>query len=93
MLAAPGKSCPKYIKPIITGPPMDDPEFKKVIDFGSPEGKEFLAYVEKHSGIVSIKATQPNYIFSNYLFSIFAACVLVQHLIISCGYSDGRTRQ
>ncbi|CAD7084876.1 unnamed protein product [Hermetia illucens] len=51
MLAAPGKWCPKYIKPIITGPPMDDPEFKKVMDFGSPEGKEFLAYVEKHSGI------------------------------------------
>ncbi|CAD7084875.1 unnamed protein product [Hermetia illucens] len=51
MLAVPGKSCPKYENSVIAGPPFDDPEFKKVIDFESPEGKEFLAYVEENTGI------------------------------------------
>lgn len=53
MLAVPGKSCPKYVKIIITGPPLDDPEFKKIIDFESAEGKEFLAHIEKNTGLVS----------------------------------------
>ncbi|CAD7084874.1 unnamed protein product [Hermetia illucens] len=51
MLAVPGKSCPKYVKIIRTGPPLDDPEFKKIIDFESAEGKEFLAHIEKNTGL------------------------------------------
>ncbi|CAD7084877.1 unnamed protein product [Hermetia illucens] len=50
MLGVPGKWCPKYGKILVTGPPLDDPEFKKVIDFESPEGKELLAYLEENTG-------------------------------------------
>lgn len=55
MLAVPGKPCPKHESIIRTGPSLDDPEFKKIIDFESPEGKELLAYLEKNTGMVRTK--------------------------------------
>ncbi|CAD7084870.1 unnamed protein product [Hermetia illucens] len=51
MLAVPGKWCPKHIKTIITGPKLNDPEFKKIIDFESREGLELLVYLQKNTGL------------------------------------------
>lgn len=53
MLAVPGKSCLLYENIITTGPSLDAPEFKAIIDFESTEGQEFLAYLQNNTGFVS----------------------------------------
>ncbi|CAD7084869.1 unnamed protein product [Hermetia illucens] len=62
MLAVPGKPCPKHESIIRTGPSLDDPDFKKIIDFESPEGKELLAYLEKNTGMPVFSSTVLHYL-------------------------------
>ncbi|CAD7084879.1 unnamed protein product [Hermetia illucens] len=57
ILAIPGKLCPKYESIIATGPSLDSRKFKKVIDFRSSKGQEFLAYLQNHTGLVIDSST------------------------------------